>query len=169
MGGTDSDSALEAAMGTMATRCERLTLVRFDCTARPHHVVVASLALPAFERLRSLTIACHGKGGGLRDSELEVILSGRTALETLQLRNCEGLSEGLFPRWCNRGERLDEAEAVQQLDQALLSSLGGLGSASGLGAANGTAPLASPLGLLADPALRSVQAPSRQVRRQREP
>lgn len=121
--GRDSDAALEAALREVGAKCVRLSLLRLDSSSRPHHVVVAPLAPPYFARLRSLTLWCSTKSGGLADSELEVILSGRLMLETLCLRNCEGLSEGLFPRWCNRGERLDEAEMIEQLDQALLSSL----------------------------------------------
>lgn len=119
----DTDTALEAALRSVGAKCVRLSVLRLDSSARSHRAVVAPLAPPYFARLRSLTLWCSAKGGGLLDSELEAILSGRSMLETLSLRNCEGLSEGLFPRWCNRGERYDEAEAVEQLDQALLSSL----------------------------------------------
>lgn len=166
--GSDNDGTLETALGAMARRCERLTLARFDCTSRSHPAVVASLALPSFEHLRSLTLACHAKGGGLRDSELEVILRGRTALETLELRNCEGLSEGLFPRWCNRGERHDEAEVVQQLDQALLSSLA-FGAADCFGHDLSVLAVAPPASLLPDPLPSNATTQSRPLRRHREP
>lgn len=123
--GRDSDSALEDGLRAVGMRCRHVTLLRLDSSARPHHAAVASLALHSFARLRSLTLWCFGKGGGLLDSEFELLLSGRTALESLALRSCEGLSENLFPRLCNRGERHDEAEValVRQLDQALLHSL----------------------------------------------
>jgi len=52
-----------------------------------------------------------------------MVLGGRTDLRTIALQNCDGLSEGLFPRWCNRSERSDEAEVHEQLDQVLMSSL----------------------------------------------
>merc|ERR1711879_467245 len=68
------------------------------------------------------TLTCAAKIGGLSDTEFESILNGRTALRELTLLNCERLSENLFPRWCNRSERREEAEIVQQLDQDLLSS-----------------------------------------------
>jgi len=81
------------------------------------------------------------------DSELEVILAGRTSLERLALRGCEGLTEGLFPRWCCRGERHDEAEVVKQLDQVLLTSFqfghGKAASVAGVGVEE-LAPIAKP-------------------------
>ncbi|CAJ1344245.1 unnamed protein product [Effrenium voratum] len=113
----DTDAAVQAALSSIGAQCARLTLLRLDSSARPHKPAVDSLALPAFSRLSSLTLWCPA--GGLNDSELETILSGRTLLQTLVLRNC-ALSEGLFPRWCNKEQ--DDA-MVRQLDQALLSSL----------------------------------------------
>mmetsp|Transcript_139848 Transcript_139848/g.256635 ORF Transcript_139848/g.256635 Transcript_139848/m.256635 type:complete len:732 (-) Transcript_139848:45-2240(-) len=119
----DSDSTLEAQLRAIGSQCTRLSVLRLDASARASHCeVVAALELPSFGQLTTLSLWCSTKAGGLLDSELEVILSGRTALESLALRNCEGLSEGLFPRWCNRGERHDEAEVKEQLDQDLLSS-----------------------------------------------
>lgn len=119
----DNDVALEAQLRAIGSQCFRLSVVRLDASARTsHRAVISALALPSFGQLTSLSLWCSAKAGGLLDSELEVVLSGRTALESLALRNCEGLSEGIFPRWCNRGERHDEAEVKEQLDQVLLSS-----------------------------------------------
>lgn len=118
----EADAALEAGLRAVGEACRRLALLRLDCVERPHRPLVAPLAPPSFDRLRSLTLTCPTRGGGLQDEELEAILSERLGLETLELRNCDGLSEGLFPKWCNR-ERRDEAEVLEQLDQALLSSL----------------------------------------------
>jgi hypothetical protein len=93
--------------------------------------VTAALALPSFPQLQELTLVCSTKDSGLTDSELEAMLSGRTSLQALALRNCEGLSEGLFPRWCNRKERDDYAvEAEEELDQAILSAGFGFGPAA---------------------------------------
>lgn len=126
----DSDPAMEAALRAVGTRCGRLRLLRLDASSRRHQPVVAALAMPNFKELRSLTLWCS-KNGGLQDAELEVILTGRTALESLSLRNCDGLSEGLFPRWCGRVELHEEADGL--LDQVLLSSLS-LGGGSFLAA-----------------------------------
>mmetsp|Transcript_64466 Transcript_64466/g.127439 ORF Transcript_64466/g.127439 Transcript_64466/m.127439 type:complete len:745 (-) Transcript_64466:192-2426(-) len=119
----DADGALEASLHNVGLSCSQLVMLHIDASVRTHRPTVDSLALPAFPKLRSLTLTCSAKSGGLGDAELEHLLTGRTGLESLDLRNCEGLSEGLFPRWCNRGERHDEAELVQRLDQALISSL----------------------------------------------
>jgi len=131
--------------------CSQLVMLSIDASMRTHQPTVESLRHPAFPKLSSLTLTCSAKSGGLVDTELEQLLTGRTGLESLDLRNCEGLSEGLFPRWCNRGERHDEAELVQRLDQALISSFhfGGSTPAS------------------AQPPLRSD--PSRNSRRRRHP
>ncbi|CAE8634779.1 unnamed protein product, partial [Polarella glacialis] len=121
----DADDTLEAGLCEVGAECGRLALLRLDASARSHRAVVNALAPPSFGQLRSLTLWCSAKGGGLQDSELETILSGRTSLQSIVLRNCEGLSEGLFPRWCNRGDPHEKALVSQQLDQALLSVLGG--------------------------------------------
>eukprot|EP00929_Paragymnodinium_shiwhaense_P013908 TRINITY_DN121755_c0_g1_i1.p1 TRINITY_DN121755_c0_g1~~TRINITY_DN121755_c0_g1_i1.p1 ORF type:complete len:801 (+),score=186.20 TRINITY_DN121755_c0_g1_i1:158-2560(+) len=125
----DSDAAFEAALKSIGGNCRQLWTLRLDSSARPHRPAVNALKLPSFARLRSLTLWACAKANGLQDSELETVLGGRTSLQTLALRNCEGISEGLFPRWCHRGERHDEALVVEQLDKALLSSLnfGGVG------------------------------------------
>lgn len=119
----DTDESLKAALSSIGTSCVRLVLLRLDASLRPNSAVVESLALPLFSRLTSLTLWCSNSGIGLQDAELEMFLAGRTLLQTLVLRNC-ALSEGLFPRWCNRGERQDEIFAARQLDQ-VLSSLRG--------------------------------------------
>lgn len=116
-------TAIEAALRSVGAACNCLTVLRVDSSGRPHSPVVSALALPSFDRLKSLALVCYGKGNGLRDGELETLLSGRTTLETLALRNCDGLTDGLFPRWCNRGERHDEALMAEQLDRALMSCL----------------------------------------------
>mmetsp|Transcript_11681 Transcript_11681/g.25583 ORF Transcript_11681/g.25583 Transcript_11681/m.25583 type:complete len:815 (-) Transcript_11681:110-2554(-) len=117
------DVTLEAGLRAVGSACSRLWLLRLDSSLRPHRVAVATLALPGFSRLRSLTLWCCGKVGGLTDSEFESVLSGRTSLEALTVRNCEGLTEGLFPRWCNRGQRDDEVELTKRLDQALFADI----------------------------------------------
>mmetsp|Transcript_31595 Transcript_31595/g.90662 ORF Transcript_31595/g.90662 Transcript_31595/m.90662 type:complete len:742 (+) Transcript_31595:133-2358(+) len=131
--GRECETAWERGLRAVGEQCRQLSMVRFDASARPHQPLVASLAPPCFPRLSSITLWCASKGGGLRDSELETILSGRTGLKALALRNCEGLSESLFPKWCNRGERHDEAEVLEQLDLALMSSLQFGGPAGGMG------------------------------------
>eukprot|EP00931_Biecheleriopsis_adriatica_P051899 TRINITY_DN30141_c0_g1_i1.p1 TRINITY_DN30141_c0_g1~~TRINITY_DN30141_c0_g1_i1.p1 ORF type:complete len:750 (+),score=124.23 TRINITY_DN30141_c0_g1_i1:94-2343(+) len=123
LGADDNDTALKAALSSAGVKCPRLVMLHIDASLRSHRVVVECLAPPLFGRLNSLTLWCSSKGGGLHDAELEMILAGRTKLHSLVLRNCEGLSEGLFPRWCNRGEHHDERAAMQQLDEVLLSSL----------------------------------------------
>lgn len=115
---SDTDAALKAALSLIGAQCSCLVLLRLDSSSRSHKAAVDSLALPLFSRLSSLTLWCSA-GSGLQDPQLETILSGRTLLQTLVLRNC-AVSEGLFPRWCNRDR--DEA-LVRQLDQVLLSSL----------------------------------------------
>ncbi|CAK9036949.1 unnamed protein product [Durusdinium trenchii] len=115
----DADAVLKVALSSIGANCSRLVLLRLDASSRSHKPVVDSLALPLFSRLNSLSLWCSA-GSGLQDGQLETILSGRTLLQTLALRNC-AVSEGLFPRWCNRDR--DEALAVRQLDQVLLSSL----------------------------------------------
>eukprot|EP00927_Polykrikos_kofoidii_P017998 TRINITY_DN18265_c0_g1_i1.p1 TRINITY_DN18265_c0_g1~~TRINITY_DN18265_c0_g1_i1.p1 ORF type:complete len:784 (+),score=109.01 TRINITY_DN18265_c0_g1_i1:205-2556(+) len=140
----DSDAAVEAAFRSIGAKCEQLDLLRFDSTARPHWPVVAALAYPSFGRLRNLMLWAYAKSGGLLDSELEVILSGRTGLEKLALRNCEGLTEGLFSKWCNRHEKTDEAEDRERLDQVLLSSLNFGGPHVELSSTSGPLVAASP-------------------------
>jgi len=121
--GCESEEALEVQLRAIGSRCTQLATLSLDCKERSSHKsVVAALALPCFATLSSLSLCCSAKGGGLLDTELEAFLSGRTELKTLQLRNCGGISEGIFPRWCNRGERHDQALVVEQLDQVLLSS-----------------------------------------------
>jgi len=121
--GCDSEEAMEVQLRAIGSRCTQLATLSLDCKERSSHKsVVAALALPCFATLSSLSLCCSAKGGGLLDTELEALLSGRTELKTLQLRNCGGISEGIFPRWCNRGERHDQALVVEQLDQVLLSS-----------------------------------------------
>lgn len=144
----DTDATLEVQLRAIGSQCARLSVLRLDASARASHCeVVAALEPPSFGQLTTLSLWCSTKAGGLLDSELEVILSGRTALESLTLRNCEGLSEGLFPRWCNRGERHDAAEVKEQLDQDLLSS-----QIFGHGVAAATGPVAvEPIPLLARP------------------
>lgn len=132
-GGRVGDAALEAALRSVGAKCQHLWLLRIDSSGRTHRPAVAALAHPSFSRLRSLTLWCFSKDGGLADAELETILYGRTALETLALRNCEGLSDGLFPRWCNRGERNEDIRLVEELDQALLSSLGAANTSEAFG------------------------------------
>jgi len=105
----------------VGTSCRRLTLLRLDAAARPHAPLIGPLSPPSFGGLRSLSLCCSGKSGGLLDEELELILRDRVGLETLELRNCEGISECLFPKWCNK-EINDQARVVEQLDHALLSS-----------------------------------------------
>jgi len=116
---TDTDVAMKGALSSIGAKCNQLVLLRLDSSSRSHKPVVDSLALPLFTRLSSLTLWCSS-GNGLQDGQLETILSGRTLLQTLVLRNC-AISEGLFPRWCNRDR--DEALAVRQLDQVLLTTL----------------------------------------------
>jgi len=129
--GPDSECALKEALCKVGAGCQRLHLLRLNASARPHRAIVEALALPNFVRLRSLTLWCCGSAGGLQDSELELLLSGRTALESLTVRNSEGLTEGLFPRWCHRGPACDEEEVTEQLDQALLSACAFDGKSSG--------------------------------------
>jgi len=150
---SSADDVLEAALGNIGSRCIRLWLLRLDSTATPHQPAVTALAAPRFPSLRSLTLWCFAKNGGLRDEELETILAGRTSLESLALFNCEGLSEGLFPKWCNRGERSEEVELSMQLDKVLLSSLG-----------LGGVPAATPAGILG-----SGGASARRPRRRQHP
>lgn len=131
-----SCATLGPALRAVGERCEKLSTLRLDSSLRPHQVVVSSLAAPAFPWLRSLTLVCSAKGDGLLDTQLEALLRGRTTLETLDLRNCQGLSDNLFPRWCgSKPGGSDEAKAeevVNQLDRALLSTPD-FGNASGRG------------------------------------
>eukprot|EP00928_Gymnodinium_smaydae_P011792 TRINITY_DN14316_c0_g4_i1.p1 TRINITY_DN14316_c0_g4~~TRINITY_DN14316_c0_g4_i1.p1 ORF type:complete len:865 (+),score=184.43 TRINITY_DN14316_c0_g4_i1:193-2787(+) len=137
------DETLRQALLAVASGCPLVTHLRLDCSLRPHKPVVAALAMPSFSQLRSLTLVCFAKGGGLHDSELETILKGRSTLETIALRNCEGISESLFPRWCNRAER--EAEVHVELEQALFASFGcGSGLLPAAGAAAAPASAAAP-------------------------
>jgi len=129
--GQDSDGALKEGLCKVGSACHRLHLLRLNASGRPHHAIVEALALPNFVRLRSLTLWCCGAAGGLQDSELELLLSGRLGLESLTVRNCEGISEGLFPSWCWRDVACDEAEVTEQLDQALLSACSFDGKSSG--------------------------------------
>lgn len=161
--GRDGDAALEAGLSAIGAGCRRVSLLRIDAFMRPHKPVVASLMLPLFGQLRSLTLWCSPKVGGLQDSELEAILSGRTCLETLEIFNCESISEKLFPRWCNRVDRPDEVEVaiIEQVDNALFQVLGfgGDGGASSaaapcpppLVAAGGPVAVSPSSGLLPDP------------------
>mmetsp|Transcript_81379 Transcript_81379/g.143639 ORF Transcript_81379/g.143639 Transcript_81379/m.143639 type:complete len:764 (-) Transcript_81379:33-2324(-) len=128
---SDADDILQAALCSVGRKCSQLSMLRIDASSRAHGPVVESLKSPFFGHLSSLTLWCSSKGMGLKDTELETILSGRTLLKTLVLRNCEGLSEGLFPKWCNRGEKHDDTVARNQLDQTLLASLSGLGMKTG--------------------------------------
>ncbi|CAK0890309.1 unnamed protein product [Prorocentrum cordatum] len=133
-GHDDDDVLLDRGLRAIGANCCHLSLLRLDCSMRPHKRVAAALALPSFPQLQDLTLVCSARDAGLTDSELEAMLSGRTSLQALALRNCEGLSEGLFPRWCNRRERDDyAAEAEEELDQAILSA----GFGFGFGAAAG--------------------------------
>lgn len=134
-----SDAALADALRAVGSSCRCLRVLRLDSTLRPHRALISPLAPPSFGQLRSLALSCAGKCGGLQDGELEQILTERKGLEALELRNCEGLSDAIFPKWCNR-ERQDEAEVLKQLDDALLSSLSlGFGAASEASTAAGTA------------------------------
>eukprot|EP00930_Biecheleria_cincta_P032353 TRINITY_DN22451_c0_g1_i1.p1 TRINITY_DN22451_c0_g1~~TRINITY_DN22451_c0_g1_i1.p1 ORF type:complete len:521 (+),score=89.42 TRINITY_DN22451_c0_g1_i1:920-2482(+) len=137
----DTDVLLSRALRLVGAKCGRLTLLRLDSSMRPHAAVVEALALPLFGNLASLSFWCSSKSDGLHDVELETILNGRTSLESLVLRNCESLSEALFPGWCNRGERQEEALAMKQLDEALLFSLSNLS----LGTVGQQAPVAAPV------------------------
>lgn len=133
--GRDGDAALEAGLSAIGASCRHVTLLRIDAFQRPHKPVIASLMLPLFGELRSLTLWCSPKVGGLQDSELEAVISGRTVLETLEVFNCESLSEKLFPRWCNRVDKPDEVEVAisKQVDNALFQILG-FGGDGGLSA-----------------------------------
>lgn len=122
--GRESDASVEAGLCAIGGRCVNLNTLLFDSSSRPHRAVVSALVPPSFPRLRVLTLCCSQKGNGLLDHELEMILTGRQNLESLAIRNCAGLSEGLFSKWTNRGDRHDEAVS-KKVDQALLSSLFG--------------------------------------------
>jgi len=119
-----NDAALEGGLRAIGASCNSLTSLSLDSTARPHRALSAPLAPPSFGALRSLSLACS-RAGGLLDGELEMILHDRTGLENLELRNCEGLSDSLFQRWTNR-ECKDQLRVVEQLDEALLSSILGM-------------------------------------------
>lgn len=121
LGAGSHDDDLCAGLRAVGDECRHLFRLNFDCTARSHRPLIDALALPGFLQLQSLTLCCC-RAEGLRDSELEAVLSQRTKLETLELRNCEGLTDGLFPKWTGRESR-DEARLVERLDEALLSSL----------------------------------------------
>lgn len=188
--GRDGDAALEAGLSAIGCNCRRVTLLRIDACQRPHKPVIMSLMLPFFGQLQSLTLWCSPKVGGLQDSELEAIVSGRTCLETLAVFNCESLSEKLFPRWCNRVDRPDEVEVAisKQVDNALFQILGFGGdggisasaasSSPAMGAAAGPKPAGfgegfalSPLsGLLPEPgAVRRPNKPHARHRIGRQP
>lgn len=115
-----ASAGLETALRAIGTSCAQLSSLTLDVSARPHTAVVSALAWPAFPQLRSLALDCACSSVGLQDSELELLLSGRTTLESLTLRGCQGLSEGLFPGWCRRRARhRSEARASEQLDALL--------------------------------------------------
>mmetsp|Transcript_33407 Transcript_33407/g.85136 ORF Transcript_33407/g.85136 Transcript_33407/m.85136 type:complete len:782 (+) Transcript_33407:37-2382(+) len=151
--GQDCDAALGLALRAVGAECRLLSRLSLDSASRPHRALIAPLAPPSFPRLTSLSLCCS-KSGGLLDQELELILGDRVGLETLELRNCEGISEGLFSKWCHR-ESHDEARVVEQLDQALLSSL-----TFGYGGA--------PTPSLLDFAATELEAPSARLLRRRQ-
>jgi len=118
----DSDAAMEAGFKAISSSCPWLWLLSLDSSAKPHQLLTSSLALPHFGHLRSLSLCCCSKTGGLTDQQLETILSGRETLQTLSLRGCEGLTDSLFPSWSTRHERHEGGPvAIDELDQALLS------------------------------------------------
>mmetsp|Transcript_55292 Transcript_55292/g.131872 ORF Transcript_55292/g.131872 Transcript_55292/m.131872 type:complete len:797 (+) Transcript_55292:146-2536(+) len=118
---SDKDAALPAAFKSISAKCPWLWMLRLDSSSHPHHSIIPALALPHFGRMQSLSLACCSKAGGLSDSQLETILNGRKTLQSLSLRGCDGLSEGLFPSWSPRHERQEGPVAIDELNQALLN------------------------------------------------
>lgn len=121
MPGNSKAEVLSEGLHDIGFKCRRLSLLRLDASACQHHALVESLAPPYFGELRSLSLTCCSVAGGLMDSELEKILVGRTMLQTLELRSCGGLSEGLFQSWCGQGNsNSSQDEISKRLSQSLL-------------------------------------------------